>query len=513
MDRKQIQHHLVTQEALPQDSFLGEGLAHGIAKRYSDRLLMLAIVLVFGFVILGLLGGCSVMPTKVDAPRDLVTFVVLGAEGQPIARAITPERQCPLIMLDGQRQAMQVRAPAAVIAQRLTLSSVADSKPSSFPVLTCEAVIPRQTQTASIAGRALHLPKAEITRIVVIGDTGCRLKNADHAYQPCNDPVRYPYAQVAAQAAAWHPDLVIHVGDAVYRENKCPEGNTGCAGSPWGYGWDAWQADFFAPGKVLLESAPWAVARGNHESCLRAGQGWWRFLDPQPLHAGQDCNDAANDVIGDYSDVYAIPLGGDAQLIMLDTANTAGKPIPVGDVREAKYRTMYQQMDALSQHARYNIGVNHHPILGFSAKQAADGSVNLLPGNQGLQSVFARINPLLLPPRVNVLLSGHIHVWQEVSFSSPHPTQFIAGFSGTEEDSVPMPATLPVGATPAVGAVVDQLSSWVNGFGYMTMERVNTTGSTIADQWLVKVWDVQGKQVNTCHIEGKKSVCEIGLVQ
>ena len=42
------------------------------------------------------------------------------------------------------------------------------------------------------------------------------------------------------------PDLVIHVGDYHYRESPCADGNEGCAGSPWGYGFDAWQADFLA---------------------------------------------------------------------------------------------------------------------------------------------------------------------------------------------------------------------------------------------------------------------------
>jgi hypothetical protein len=49
----------------------------------------------------------------------------------------------------------------------------------------------------------------------------------------------------------------------------------------------------------------------------------------------------------------------------------------------------------------------------------------------------------------------------------------------------------------------------VSGFGFMTMERT----STASNQWLVKVWDRKGQQVNTCHIEGKNSVCDIGQVQ
>ncbi|WP_210009253.1 metallophosphoesterase family protein [Aquirhabdus parva] len=458
--------------------------------------------------------GCGSTPqtsahTVLGISTDVAAFVILGEKGQPIARALTHADQCPVLLVDGQALPMDVRAKPETVAQRPTISDPSESKPSAFPILTCEKVIPKGALSASINGQALPLPKTLVNRIVVIGDTGCRMKKSDHAYQACNDPEQYPFAQVAAQAAAQHPDLVIHVGDLLYRETACPEGNAGCTGSPWGYGWDAWDADFFTPGRALLQAAPWAMARGNHESCARAGQGWWRFVDPRPLQVGRDCNLAAHDDVGDYSDPYAVPIGGNAQLIMLDTANTAGKPVPAGDIRETKYRDMYHQMETLSQDAAYNIGVNHHPILGFTAKKDKQGNVMLLPGNQGLQSVLSAINPLLLPPRINAMLSGHVHLWQEVSFSTPHPTQFIAGFSGTEEDVVPLPETLPVGATPAVGAVVDHFSSWVSGFGFMTMERTSTDNN----QWLVKVWDRHGKQVNTCHIDGKNSVCDVARVK
>ncbi|MGZ5858818.1 MAG: metallophosphoesterase, partial [Burkholderiaceae bacterium] len=60
---------------------------------------------------------------------------------------------------------------------------------------------------------------------------------------------------------------------------------------------------------------------------------------------------------------------------------------------------------------------------------------------------------------------------------------------------------LPVGATPAPGAVVEHHSSWVNGFGFMTMERKGP------DQWEVKVWDATGRQHNTCNINGRHSNC------
>ncbi|EGF32913.1 hypothetical protein IMCC9480_1629 [Oxalobacteraceae bacterium IMCC9480] len=453
-----------------------------------------------------LLAGCAPMPVN-DHSAGLTTFVVLGEQGQAVARVLTDAAQCPRIRIDGVDVAMDVRAAAGTVAQRTTRSAPADSKPSGFPLLTCEKILPAQTTSAIVAGHALPLPKTEARRIVVIGDTGCRLKKSDQAYQPCNDAAHYPFARIAAAAARWQPDLVIHVGDYHYRENACPDDNAGCAGSSWGYGWDAWRDDFFKPAAPLLQAAPWVLVRGNHESCSRAGQGWWRMLDPRPLQAGRDCNDPANDDLGDFSDPYAVPLGGDAQVIVLDTSNTTGSPIAQDDVRSGKYRAMYRQADQLSQQASYNFGANHQPILGFYAYEDAKGIVNVLPGNQGIQSVFGALNPLIMPARIDALLSGHTHLWQQVSFASAHPTQFIAGFSGTMEDLVPLPDVLPSGATPAPGAIVASVSAWTGGFGYMTMERSG------ARQWQVRVWDTAGREVNRCQVEGSKSACEKARIQ
>ena len=150
-------------------------------------------------------------------------------------------------------------------------------------------------------GESLPLPKARPKRIVILGDTGCRIVSNFGVFQSCDDPTAWPFERVANAAAAAQPDLVIHVGDYHYREGPCDLAHPGCAGSPWGYGYDAWRADFFQPARNLLAAAPWIVMRGNHESCNRAGQGWWRFLDPRPLTPQQDCNAAADDDIGNYS--------------------------------------------------------------------------------------------------------------------------------------------------------------------------------------------------------------------
>ena len=442
------------------------------------------------------------------AAASPVQFVVLGSAGERVARAIVPGAICPNVVIDGRTQPMTMRALSETIALRPTRSDPADSKPSTFPVSTCETTVPRTAHHASIGGVALPLPPRTVNRIVVIGDTGCRLKKSDHAWQGCNDPAAYPFARIAAAAAAWKPDLVVHVGDYEYRENACPSDQLQCSGSPWGYGWDAWNADFFAPAQKLLAAAPLALTRGNHESCLRAGQGWWRFLDPRPLVPHRDCNLAADDAQGDYSLPYAIPLGRHAQLIMLDLAIAGNKPMTAADPEFEQFRSIYREYARLSAQAPYTIAVNHQPILAFTGdRKSPRDAVALKPGNQAIQSAFASINPLLIPPNVQLLLSGHIHLWQQLSFRAAYPSQFVTGFSGTQEDVVPLPLTIPAGTVPAPGADVTHFSSWVDGFGWMSMERTGAAG------WKVTVWDVAGHVVNRCTVRGRLSRCDVRKVR
>ena len=248
--------------------------------------------------------------------------------------------------------------------------------------------------------------------------------------------------------------------------------------------------------------APLALARGNHETCNRAGQGWWRFLDAHPLTADSNCDVAANDDVGDFASPYAVPLGDGAQLIMFDSSATRTAAFAPGDVHAARYADAYAQIARLAARAPHNFLVNHHPVLGYAARVTKSGEIQLLPGNGGLQSVFGQFNPKLIPDHIQVLLAGHIHLWEAVSFSSNHPAQLIAGFSGTKEDIVPLPAKPPEGAIPpAPGAVVEAMSSWIAGFGFMTLERGGPS------RWHVQVHDVTGAVVNTCEIAGSKVHC------
>ena len=447
-----------------------------------------------------LVAGCATAPRDESrAPAKTYAFVVLGEEGQPVARVITPAITCPTIQIDARSEPMDVRAGPETIALRPTRSSPVASKPSAFPVLVCEKAIPAGTGRASVLGRRLPLPNPNPRRVVVIGDTGCRI--LDVVVQACDDAAQWPFAAVAAAAAAARPDLVIHVGDYHYRENECPAGNRGCAGSPWGYGWDTWETDFFAPGEKLLEVAPWIVVRGNHESCNRAGQGWWRFMDPRPLAPRQDCNVAADDGIGDYSEPYAVPLGSgrdaDTQFLVFDSSIVGVTPLPPSDSTYINYRAQFERAFKLAAREPNAFFMVHHPILAFAPNPAKPDAP--FPGNGALQSVLVPLYPTtLFPPSVKALLSGHVHLFEVVSFSTPQPAQFVSGNGGDWVDT-PLPQPLPAGVLPAPGTAMSTLVA-TNRFGFMTMDRDGA-------RWRIVAHDARGVPLFVCTLVERQASC------
>jgi hypothetical protein len=457
--------------------------------------------------IAAVLAGCATPPATDRAGMQPYAFVVLGEEGRAVARLITAAAACPQIEFDGVGTTMDVRARPATIPLRPTRSEPVESKPSAFPVLVCEKAIPASVRRAVVSGRSLALPKPSPQRLVVVGDTGCRLKSADRAFQACNDPAQWPFAAVAGAAADVRPDLVIHVGDYHYRENACPDGNTGCAGSPWGYGWDAWEADLFAPAARLLAAAPWILVRGNHESCSRAGQGWWRFLDPRPPVPGQDCNAAADDARGDYSEPYAVPLGSaadaDTQFIVFDSSRVGVAPLPPSDAMHVRYRGQLERAFALAARRPNAFFMNHHPVLAFAPNPARPDAP--FPGNGALQSVLGALQPtVLFPPEVKALLAGHVHLFEVVSFSTPQPAQFVSGNGGDWIDT-PLPSPLPAGTTPMPGAVIANLVA-TNRFGFMTIERDGAS-------WRMVAHDARGVPMISCTLFERRADCDPAAAQ
>jgi len=455
-------------------------------------------------VAIALLGGCAQSPLSPERSDPIqAAFVVLGADGQVVARVITRAEACPVLSVDDAAQPMTVRAAPATVPLRPTRSPAEESKASAFPVLVCDALLGARAIRASVGRRVLPVPKPEPQRIVVLGDTGCRLKGSEGIFQACNDPDAWPFADVAAAAAAMHPDLVVHVGDYHYRENACPAGNAGCAGSPWGYGWDAWDADFFTPARGLLAAAPWVVVRGNHESCDRAGQGWWRFLDPRPLSAERDCNDPANDPSGDFSEPYAVPIAVDAQFLVFDSSKVGVEPLAAGNAMYQTYARQLAGAFALANRrpGMHNLFMDHHPILGF-APDPRTQPTGLFPGNGSLQSVLRPMNgDLLFPRSIDALLSGHVHLFEMVAYATPQPTQLISGNGGAWAD-VPLPRPLPARATPAPGAAIESIVS-TNRAGFLLLDRDGPTGGT----WRIEARDRRSDPITTCALRDRKTRC------
>jgi Calcineurin-like phosphoesterase len=389
--------------------------------------------------------------------------VELGPDGAIIARAITQDAACPSVDFGNGAQMMQTRASAA----------------QEYPVLTCEAPVPSQARSASIAGLELPLPRPNPSRIVVLGDTGCRLKQgrSSELVQACNDPSAWPAAAVAAAAAAWKPDLILHVGDFLYRESPCPAGNSGCSGSPYGYNWDSWNADFFSPEASLLAAAPWVLVRGDHESCDRAGEGWFRFLDPRPYPPSCE----------DYTDPYAIP-DGDLTFLMLDSS-LADDFRAVPD-QVAAYRP---QFDALAKLARPNSWfLTHRPMWVFGVSGEEAGVQQLFKDNPTLQAAAANT----LPPQVSLALSGHIHLFEALTFDDDRPPQLIVGNGGTTLD----PNINESLTGMQIGGERVAASSVQDRFGFMTMERQGAG-------WMATLRDVNGAPLLACGLLGRDVAC------
>jgi len=441
-------------------------------------------------------------------------WVEIGDSNQAIARVITSyaapaaagdappaNAVCPLLTVDGVQQRMALRVGAGTMPLRPTASAPADSKPSDFPVSACEATLPAGASAASVAGRALPLPKASPRRVLVLADTGCRLKKADNAYQPCSDTAVWPFATLAATAAAMNPDLVLHIGDYHYRENLCPPDIAGCQGTPWGYGWDTWQADLFRPAAALMARAPWVVVRGNHEECARAGQGWFRFLDPRPYTEARSCNDPANDGSANYSEPYTVALGTDSQVIVFDSAKAGKTALPTSDPQFIAYQKQFQTVGWLaSKPGMVNtMFTNHHPVLGFAPVAGSAPA----PGNLALQSVMSSLNAqAYYPPGIQVALHGHVHDFQAISFASNHPATIVSGNGGDNLD-VALPDPLTPGAVPAPGTTIDKITHH-NSFGFLLMER----SPAPATGWTFKAYSVAGKLMATCAQTGTTLACD-----
>jgi hypothetical protein len=406
----------------------------------------------------GLVALSALVAPVTATAAPLAAWVQMTASGAE-ARAVEQGGDCPTLHVNGKTRPMRLRA----------------GPDDAFTNRVCEAPLPAGARAASIQGQALALPKARPMRLVILGDSGCRLK--DKVVQDCNDPVAgWPFAKVAHLAAAQKPDLVIHVGDYYYRETPCPDGDKRCTGSPYGDRWASWKTELFDPAAPLLAAAPWVFARGNHEDCQRGGKGWFRLLDahaqPRTCPAG--------------SDTFLVPIGG-ASLGVVDTADPDDtKPQPANAAAFAR------NLAPLAAAKEPVWIVTHRPVWEIyrQGDRLFDTGANVnqrgVVKDRGLAGV-------------TLILAGHIHTFLSIDAAGQHPAELVVGTGGDllDSDKAKSITTADIaldGAPPAKTFGMDR-------FGYFVFDRKG-------EAWEGAFHDLSDKVVARCRLAAGRLTCE-----
>ncbi|HVC50692.1 MAG TPA: metallophosphoesterase [Stellaceae bacterium] len=383
-------------------------------------------------------------------------WVELGPDGTASVREVVASgvRACPRVVADGNTVEARQRGAAD----------------GAFPITVCATQVPANTKHLTVDGKTVPIVPPTIRRIVVFGDTGCRV--LAHFAQDCNDPKAWPFPTIARLAAARHPDLVIHVGDYYYREAACPTGSKGCPGTPHGDNWEAWKADFFDPAEPLLAAAPWVMSRGNHELCRRGGKGWFRLLDRRPMPVACDNMTAP----------YRIETGG-LSLLMFDDADA--DDFTTEPKKVAAYAA--QLAGLLRRAPPHSWLVTHRPVWALAMGNLPGVPLNLT----GQAAIRGHV-----PPTLDMVVSGHLHDFASYQFGPKRPSQLIAGTGGD--------TLLPVTPIPLAGETIDglkvQKGMTLARFGYFVMDRAETG-------WNGTFYGIDDGVLARCHIAARTLDC------
>jgi len=256
----------------------------------------------------------------------------------------------------------------------------------------------------------------------------------------------------------------------------------------------------------LLAAAPWVFTRGNHELCSHAGPGWLYFLGPSsalPAGGGAQVSCPSQDGEGPalphlvFVEPQVIALDG-LTVAALDSANACDEQTNFID----RYRAQLLSIAArVKDHPAWLIG--HRPIWGVEGTAdgppyACDdqrgesttspdvvertpvggGSRNNQPGtdppqpygvlNRTLQCALDGPTAAQLLPKLDLLLAGHMHRFEQVTFTpdSGRPELFVIGNGGVLEDTDPPTGSFSqlVDGMTATGFAVEQ-------FGFVMFTR------------------------------------------
>ncbi|WP_413580453.1 metallophosphoesterase [Bdellovibrio sp. HCB288] len=407
--------------------------------------------------------GILVIAACAHKPMDRVeglTYVGLADGNTSFVRTIAPKNgKCPEVKISKGS------------AEETTLQMTANKFESAT---VCEATLPEGTASVSVAGKQIQIPKAP-KRIVVFGDTGCRLKG-DY-FQECNDPNQWPFKRIAKAIELEKADLIVHVGDYHYRESckdpvKCaPYKDT------LGYGYRPWEADFLHPAAPLLQTTPFLFVRGNHEDCQRAHEGFSRLLTPLGESSCPKFQDTR------YTNF------GNILVVNFDNATLSDQGLDPKGTEMNQWREHYRKMVAqIKSRPESEVWiVLHRPIWGLSPNW--NGPAAVLPVNLNMQLL---VKEMPLPKKVKFVFAGHIHNTQ-VS-TGKRPVHVVVGEGGTALDYYDEATRklIPAGFTVLPST-----------HGYMVLEQ-NSDG-----KWVGVVKDDQGKASFKCSLEQANAPCAV----
>ncbi len=285
--------------------------------------------------------------------------------------------------------------------------------------------------SVTIGASTLKLPIASPQRLLVLGDTGCRMSSG--AQQNCHDPAGFPFAALANYEGQFNPDLIVQAGDYFYRDANCTLGGVefvpGC-NNPTNANYETWG---------LLASAPWVMTRGNHESCGRGARGWFALLDPHPFNinlvlcqgnVGLTTVAGSPVYTGDFTQSYVVPAG-QVNLLVHDSSFANDSKV---DANMAKNYDL--DLTNLLANIPGNLSyfyVTHKPTYGLVAGAPMNGGdfteQYTFSGNASANSAFVGGK---VPAEISMFLSGHIHQFEYVNFNNntDFAPQLIVGMGG-----------------------------------------------------------------------------------
>lgn len=446
--------------------------------------------------------------------QQYANYVILGqspgGENLAIARTvIDPQLTCPTI---------------SEVSGATTINMITRDNPFHFPVMVCEALIEfDKSYQMNFADSSISLPmaKSDMANIQVFGDTGC--KSSDCA----EGTAAQPFKSLADSAVVDKPDVVLHMGDFNYRGTGGQVGFTIKDGSgnltqqnEWTYdagddltsadqcgqgkggtfysqnaqnanrpdSWQYWHDDLFMSSQKLMQAAPWIVARGNHELCSRAGPGYFYFLDPHSnLVKGQkqlSCPvpNPSKDALANSVQIpnYTVSFKT-LDIAVIDSANACDgfDNSPFAKVYKKVFKDLNQSVKKSGNNTWM---MTHRPIWGVQAfdgdKSTACTSANQYACiNQMMQDAIAALPGKSLNKNISLVLSGHMHKFESVSFTEKgHPPGIIVGSSGVKLSGV---APNGAGTTKIKGLSVNVLTTNTqiqynnrpyDAFGYLNIE-------------------------------------------